>query len=104
MRTLLKVSIPVDKGNEAATSGALPRTIQELMEALEPEAAYFYPEAGARTGLFVFDMASSAELPPMLEPLFQNLNASVLVTPVMNADDLQRGLAKAGISAAGVPA
>ena len=35
MRTLLKVSIPVEKGNEAATSGALPRTIQELMEKLQ---------------------------------------------------------------------
>lgn len=101
MRTLLKVSVPVEKGNEAATSGALPRTIQSLIETLKPEAAYFYPdpEAGTRTALLVFDMESSAQLPPTLEPLFQNLNASVRVTPVMNADDLQRGLAEAGISA-----
>lgn len=96
---LLKVSVPVEKGNEAAASGTLPRTIQSLMETLQPEAAYFYPEGGARTALLVFDMASSAQLPPTLEPLFQNLNAAVQVTPVMNADDLQRGLAEAGISA-----
>ncbi len=77
----------------------MPRAIQSLMEALKPEAAYFYPEAGARAGLFVFDMASSTQLPPLLEPLFQSLSASVLVTPVMNADDLRQGLAEAGISA-----
>ena len=46
MRMLLKVSMPVEKGNEAAKSGALQRTIQSTMEALKPEAAYFYPEDG----------------------------------------------------------
>lgn len=98
MRTLLKVSIPVEKGNEAATSGALPRTIQELMEKLKPEAAYFYPENGLRTALFVFDLEGPDRIPPTVEPLFLNLDAAVVLTPVMNADDLQRGLAQAGIA------
>ncbi|HWQ22664.1 MAG TPA: hypothetical protein VNK94_01005 [Gaiellaceae bacterium] len=98
MRTLLKVSIPVERGNEAATSGALPRTVQELMEKLKPEAAYFYPENGLRTALFVFDLEGSEQLPPTLEPLFLNLNAAVTLTPVMNADDLQRGFELAGIA------
>jgi len=42
--------------------------------------------------LFVFDMQESWQLPPTLEPLFLNLDASVLVTPVMNGEDLERGL------------
>ena len=99
MRTLLKVSIPVEKGNEAQKSGALPRTLQALMETLRPEAAYFYPENGARTAFFVFDMDASSQLPPTLEPLFLNLNAGVTLTPVMNAEELQQGLSRAGIGA-----
>ena len=30
--------------------------------------------------------------PPTVEPLFQNLNASIHLTPAMNAEDLERGL------------
>lgn len=97
MRTLLKVSVPVEKGNEAIKSGALQQTFQSAMEALKPEAAYFYPEDGKRTALFIFDMEGSWQLPPTVEPLFQNLDASVLVTPVMNGEDLERGLKEAGI-------
>lgn len=91
MRMLLKVQMPVEKGNAAFKSGALHRTIQSTVATLEPEAVYFYPEDGKRTGIFVFEMEGSWELPPMLEPLFENLDASVHVTPVMNGDDLQRG-------------
>ncbi len=97
MRMLLKISMPVAQGNEAAKSGALQRTIQSTMEALKPESAYFYPEDGKRTALMVFDMNGSWQLPLTVEPLFQSLGASVHVTPVMNAEDLQRGFKEAGM-------
>ena len=97
MRMLLKISMPVERGNEAAKSGVLQRTLQSTMEALKPEAAYFYPEDGKRTAIMVFDMEGSWQLPPTVEPLFQDLGASVHVTPVMNGEDLQRGLKEAGI-------
>ena len=44
MRTLLKVSMPVEKSNEAIVSGALKETVQAAMERLKPEAAYFFPD------------------------------------------------------------
>jgi hypothetical protein len=98
MRTLLRVSIPVEKGNEAIKSGALGQTFQSVMEALKPEAAYFYPdENGRRSAILVFDMEGSWQLPPTVEPLFTNLDAAVHVTPVMNAEDLERGLKEAGV-------
>ncbi len=97
MRMLLKVSIPVEKGNEAFKSGALDRTMQSAMETLKPEAAYFYPEDGKRTCLFVFDMEGSWQLPPTVEPLFQNLDASIHVTPVMNIEDLERGFKETSV-------
>jgi hypothetical protein len=97
MRMLLKVSIPVEKGNEAFKSGALQQTMQSTMEMLKPEAAYFYPEDGKRTSFFVFDMEGSWQLPPLFEPLFENLDASIHVTPVMNGEDLERGFKEAGV-------
>jgi len=97
MRMLLKISVPVAQGNEAAKSGALQRTIQATIAALKPEAAYFYPEDGKRTSIMVFDMNGSWQLPATVEPLFQALGASVHVTPVMNGEDLQRGFKEAGL-------
>ena len=97
MRTLLKVSIPVEKGNEAFKSGALMQTMQSMMETLKPEAAYFYPdEKGRRSALLVFDLEGPWQLPTLGEPLFTKLNAAVHLTPVMNAEDLERGLKEIG--------
>jgi hypothetical protein len=97
MRMLLKIVMPVEKGNEAATSGALRRTIESTMETLKPEAAYFYPEHGKRTAIMVFDMKGSWQLPALVEPLFEILGADIHVTPVMNGEDLQRGMKEAGM-------
>jgi hypothetical protein len=97
MRTLLKVSIPVEQGNAAAKSGVLQRTIQSTLAALKPEAAYFYPEDGKRTTLMIFDLQGSWQLPATVEPLFEALGASVHLTPVMNSEDLARGFKEAGM-------
>ncbi len=97
MRMLLKISMPVEQGNQAAKSGALKQSIESTMQALKPEAAYFYPEDGKRTAIMIFDMQGSWQLPAMVEPLFQNLGASIHVTPVMSGDDLQRGFKEAGM-------
>jgi hypothetical protein len=95
MRTLLKISMPVEAGNRAATSGALPETLKKLVDVLQPEAAYFFAENGTRTALYVFDLKSTSDIPVIAEPLFQQLNAGVEFQPVMNVADLQEGLSKA---------
>lgn len=88
MRFLAKVTIPVEKGDEAFKSGALPRTMQSAMQRLKPEAAYFIEEDGKRECLFVFNL----DVPSLLKPLFPNLDASFHVTPVMNATEFGQGL------------
>ena len=92
MRMMLKFKIPVEKGNMAFKDGTLASTIQSVMEALKPEAAYFCPTEGKRSGLMVFDMTDSAQIPKIAEPLFSNLHAEIEIVPVMNADDLKKGL------------
>jgi hypothetical protein len=96
MRTLLKVTVPVEKGNETFKDGSLGRTIEATMKRLKPEAAYFGAiTGGQRTGWIVFDLGDPSEIPEIAEPLFLNLDAAVEFVPVMNPEDLQKGLAKA---------
>ncbi len=92
---LLKASIPAERGSEAYKSGALQRVVQSLAGALKPEAMYFFPENGNRTVQMVFEMEGSWQLPVIVEPLFQEFGASVLVTPVMTGEDLERGMKEA---------
>ena len=94
MRMMLRWTVPVERGNETIEDGSLARTIESLMEELEPEAAYFWPENGERAGMMVFDMADPTQIPQIAEPLFLNLEAAVEFVPVMNADDLRTALEK----------
>ena len=94
MRMMLRWTVPVEKGNETIRDGSLARTIQTLLEELEPEAAYFWPENGERAGMIVFDMADTTQIPQIAEPLFMNVDAAVEFLPVMNANDLKEALEK----------
>ena len=96
MRIMLKAQLPVEKGNEAIADGTLPKTIEEAMTRLKPEAAYFFAEDGKRTALMIFDMDYVSQIPVVAEPFFVNLNADVDFRPVMNAEDLQKGLQALG--------
>jgi hypothetical protein len=97
MRMMLKASIPAKKGSKAYNNGKLQQTFQAAAEALKPEAMYFFPEDGKRTGLFIFDMEGSWQLPSIVEPMFQALGASVYVSPAMNGEDLERGILEASL-------
>ena len=93
MRTLLRVSIPVETGNAAAKAGTLGSTVEKILADLKPEAAYFFnDDNGNRSGSIVFDMKDTSEIPAIAEPFFLAFNAKVTFFPVMNAADL----AKAG--------
>ncbi|MCM1976230.1 MULTISPECIES: DUF3303 family protein [Streptomyces] len=94
MRTMMKVTVDTDKGNEAIRSGRLPEIMKGVLEKLKPEAAYFGPEGGQRTCWMVFDLQDSSQLPPTAEPFFEELRAKVELTPVMNIEDLQKGLSQ----------
>ena len=65
------------------------------MNKLKPEAAYFGPSDGKRSGMMFFDLAEPSQIVEFVEPLVSNLNAAVELVPVMNGDDLRKGLAKA---------
>lgn len=89
MRMVLQFSIPVEKGNEAARTGAFGPKFQKMIEPLKPEAAYFgSTQKGDRGGFIVFDLKDPSQIPGIAEPFFLAFNASVTITPVMSAQDL----------------
>jgi hypothetical protein len=95
MRVMLRFTIPVEKGNQAYKDGSLGKTMETIMKKLKPEAAYFAPMDGKRAGMLFFDVAEPSQIIEAVEPLFSSLNAAVELVPVMNGDDLRKGLAKA---------
>ncbi|MGC1180882.1 MAG: hypothetical protein WA884_18120 [Methyloceanibacter sp.] len=57
-----------------------------------PEAAYFVAQDGLRSAMIFFDMQDASDIPGIVEPLFMGFDAEVELLPVMNADNLKKGL------------
>ena len=94
MRMMLRFTLPVEKGNQAFKDGSLGKTLETIMNKLKPEAAYFSPTDGKRGGMMFFDLTEPSQIIEVVEPLFSSLDAAVELVPVMNADDLRKGIAK----------
>ncbi|HEX4092856.1 MAG TPA: hypothetical protein VHZ33_29415 [Trebonia sp.] len=91
---MARISIPVEAGNHAIQDGSLGAAMQRAAERWKPEAMYFTTFDGLRTAFMVFDLPDASGIPPFAEPLFRDLNANVQLAPVMNGDDLQKGLSQ----------
>ena len=95
MRMLLTARMDTETANQSVTDGTMSKLVQEMVEELRPEAAYFTATDGDRCCYLVFHMKESAQMPPTLEPFFHS-GAKVDLRPVMTMDDLQTGLASLG--------
>jgi Domain of unknown function (DUF3303) len=98
MRFLVKVTIPVETGNAVAKAGRLGKTIQSILAAQKPEAAYFLDNDGQRAGFIFLTMEDASQIPAIAEPWFLAFNAKVEFHPVMVPEDLAK--ASAAIEAA----
>ncbi len=92
MRMMMKVRMDTEAGSRAIADGSVGEILGATMERLQPEAAYFGPENGVRTAFVVFDMQDPSQLPSITEPLFGKMKAHIELFPVMNQEDLQKGL------------
>ena len=92
MRTLLKVSMDVEKANRALNDGSMQKVMNSVMDRIRPEAAYFTTESGKRTALIIFDLSDSSQIPSIAEPFFSTFGAEIDFRPVMNREELTRGL------------
>lgn len=92
MRVLLKFQMPTETGNEVVRSGTVGEILQEIVHNLHPEAMYFAPDHGLRSGFMVFDLGEPSQIAEIAERFYFALHASVELTPIMTADDLQKAL------------
>ena len=89
MRMLMKVTIPGAEGNAAIINGSLGSTIGSILADLKPESVYFLEENGARTGIIVFNLENTSQIPAIAEPWFLAFNAKVELHPTMTMEDLK---------------
>ncbi|MFF0424717.1 hypothetical protein [Streptomyces sp. NPDC004520] len=92
MRMLLKIQMDTPASNEAIRQGSLLKLMEGALQELKPEAAYFTVEDGCRTGYLFFDLDDPSRLPVISEPFFMGVNAKIHYSPVMNPEDLRKGL------------
>ena len=91
MRCILEITIPVEKGNEAIKSGKLQKTLENFIDEMKPQAAYFFAAGdGERGGIIVLDLEEPSQIPMVAEPFFLALNAKVRIQPVMTIEDLMK--------------
>lgn len=93
MRVMLRAHFDTAATNEGIESGALPQALKKLMEKVKPEAAYFGLHEGVRSCWIVFDLQDSSQMPMLTWDLFHQFNAEIEVGPVMNPEDMEKGLA-----------
>jgi hypothetical protein len=89
---LLKVQMEVEAANRAIKDGSLPKIVEGFTRAAKPEGIWFTALDGKRCMIAVFDLASTAKIPPLAEPFFMGLGATFELTPAMDLADLQTGL------------
>jgi hypothetical protein len=94
MRFLLYVQIPTEAGNSLVQDPNFLQKIEDYINNVKAETAYFAPTNGNRTMFFVVNMDTSDMIPTVLEPLFQEFKAKVEVHPLMNLDDLKKAFSK----------
>lgn len=92
MRFLIRARTPTEAGNKVVQDPNFLTKLEEYMNKVKPEAAYFMPIEGQRAGAFIVNIESNEQLPAVVEPLFQWWGANIDVIPVMNFEDLKRGL------------
>lgn len=95
MRMMLKVGIPVEKGNEVVRDGSIGPKMQTILADIKPEAVYLLDQNGRRTMLIFFDMAEVSDIPAVVEPFMQAFNAEIEMHPVMIPEELGKGMAVA---------
>jgi len=90
MRMILHVEFPLEPFNSAVRDGSAGQKIQKILEAVKPEAVYFYDRNGKRGGTAIINLDDPSGIPALAEPFFLTFNAHVELHPVMTPDDLGR--------------
>ncbi|MCW5983424.1 MAG: panthothenate synthetase [Bryobacteraceae bacterium] len=90
MRMLMHVQLPLEPFNTAVREGTAGQKIQQILEAIRPEAVYFTEQNGHRGGTLVVNVDDASDVPKLAEPWFLTFNAEVEFRIAMTPEDLAR--------------
>lgn len=97
MRMMIDFNFPLEPFNTLVRNGTVGQKIEQIMDDIKPEAAYFSERGGKRGGIIIVDVADPSKIPAIAEPFFLTFNASVEFHVVMSAEELGRaGLEELG--------
>lgn len=88
MRMLMHVDLPPEPFNSAVRDGTAGEKVQRILEAIQPEAAYFSEQDGKRAGTLVVNVENPSDVPSLAEPWFLIFEASVQFRVCMTPEDL----------------
>jgi hypothetical protein len=91
MRMMLSVTFPTAKFNELWRKGEVGPKIQQILQDIKPEAAYFGKGNGGQRGVVVIvDVSTAADIPRFTEPWYLMFEATVEVCPCMSVEDIAK--------------
>lgn len=88
MLMLMTIKIPHEPFNNFIRKGTAAKTIEKILHAIKPKAAYFTEVDGNRGALLVVDMKDPSDIPMLAEPWFLSFNADVSFRAAMTPEDL----------------
>lgn len=89
MRMLMDITMPHEPFNSMVRDGIAGRKINEILETVKPEAAYFTEQDGKRTAILIVELSDPSKVPALAEPWFLTFNADVKFRIVMTPDELK---------------
>ena len=90
MKFLIKISIPIETGNESLRDPQFGAKMKTLLSEIKAEAAYFTAVDGQRGGYIIVNMDDASQIPAVAEPIFLWLDADIEFIPVMLPQDLEK--------------
>jgi len=90
MRMLMHVRLPSEPFNTLVRQGTAGQKIQQILETIKPEAAYFTDQDGQRGGTLVVNLDDPSGIPALAEPWFLTFHADIQLKVAMTPEDLGR--------------
>lgn len=84
MRFLIRTRIPTDDGNKMVQDPDFLKKLEEYMNKVKPEAAYFMPIDGHRSAAFIVNMESNEQVPAIVELLHRIITWSSFNRWILN--------------------
>jgi hypothetical protein len=87
---LVQVRMPHEPFNTLVREGTAGKKLEQILQAIKPEAVYFTEVGGRRTGILIVDLPDASKIPALAEPWFLTFQADIELHPVMSPEDLAR--------------